>query len=445
MNKIVALLSNLKFSGLKGKSAVISFRLVIMLLLFFFSLYSGQGFALDEIHRSLLPYLCGIGFFYLASNGFILWAPVSFLKKWFLAALFLFDLVLISLSLYWLQGFETDLFLIYFLVIFMAAIARKPSITFLVAGIACLLYGLLFLKSHPASDLLQPALLIRFPLLLVVGFFSSVIIEDSETEKEALRQQMENYWLRSERLAALGEMASGIAHEINNPLTSILGTVQLYLDELESPDLKTSRVITVNPQCLVVSSEDLKVIERNALRCKNIVADLLKFASRHEFVFEKIDLKELLKETAALLSLQLARVQMEWKLSETERYFVSGSIPHLKQVFFNLFSNAIQSMPEGGKLLLALSRTTEKNARQIEMSLIEVLIADTGHGISAADQERIFQPFFTTREPGKGAGLGLAVVYGLIRKHNGKISILSEGIGKGTKILIHLPALGENP
>lgn len=433
-----------KVFNLEGKYALISFRVIILLLLFFFALYGQHGLLItEELDSGLFRLLLILAGIQLLSNVPLVFTPEKFLKKGLIAGLFFFDIALISFALYWTQGFETDLFLIYFLVVFMATISRKSSVIFVVAGLACMLYGFIFLKSHTLSDLMQPAMLIRFPLLLVVAFLSSLIVQDIESEKEVLKAQVQAHWMRSEKLAALGEMASGIAHEINNPLTSILGTTQLILDKAKGNLFPLSE--SDPSKNLNIFLEDLLVIERNTTRCKKIVADLLKFVDEYEFHFEKIDVKQPILDALSLLQnqIKLSRINVTWKdLNEQENRFVNASPLHLEQVFFNLIHNSIQAMPNGGTITLAIERKRILSKRNIPSEYVDVIIQDTGIGIPKENLDRLFEPFFTTKPTGNGTSLGLTVSHGIVSKHNGSIFAVSEGKNKGTKMTVRLPAEG---
>lgn len=426
-----------KVFDVEGKTALISFRILILFFLFFFVLYGRREGAENELWQTFpLQKLLILAAIQFVSNIFLAVAPEKLLRKGLSVWLFFFDIVLVSVALYWTQGFESDLFLIYFLVVFMTVIARKPAVSFLVAALACVLYGFIFLKSQSLSELMQPSIMIRFPLLWVVAFFSSWIAHDAESEKDALKAEMQAHWIHSEKLAALGEMASGIAHEINNPLTSILGTVQLILNESGEGD-------GIVHKELVISKEDMKVIERNTVRCKKIVSDMLKFSSQHEFCFENMDVKQPLMDAFSLLQnrIKFSKIGVIWKnLNEPVVQKVSASAVHLEQVFFNLIANAVQAMSQGGTLTITIDRKKNVSKRNICSEFIEVMIQDTGIGIDPENMKRLFQPFFTTKGNGQGTGLGLTVAHSIIAKHNGKIFVESKGVHQGTKVVVQLPA-----
>ncbi len=237
-----------------------------------------------------------------------------------------------------------------------------------------------------------------------------------QTERKQLHMQLS----QSTKLAAVGELAGGVAHEINNPLAIILGNAELLVDDLGEENPLAKQAMT---------------IKRHALRCKEIVANLLKFAGRTQHGSGPIDVERLVVETLALLRKQLELDNVEI----VEKYdgqigMIIGSGDELQQLFFSLISNARDAMPRGGKLAVE----TRRNAGFVEISL-----TDTGAGIPKDIMDRVFSPFFTTKDPGKGTGLGLAIAHTIAMKHGGNITLQSE-VGKGTGALVRLP-LGSEP
>ena len=166
---------------LKGTSAVIAFRLIILWLVFYFTVYNRTLIAASgQIRMAPFLWVIGAAILHLASNIFLLLDTKRTQKKNIFFGIFVFDVALISFVIYLTQGFESDLFLIYFLVIFMTVLARQTYATFTVAGLGCLIYGLMFLKSHGLGELLSSPIMIRFPLFLVAALFSHVISKDIE-------------------------------------------------------------------------------------------------------------------------------------------------------------------------------------------------------------------------------------------------------------------------
>jgi two-component system NtrC family sensor kinase len=224
-------------------------------------------------------------------------------------------------------------------------------------------------------------------------------------------KQMQKRLLHNEKMAAVGTLAGGIAHEINNPLGGILAFVQLAMRELDSAH-----------SC----QTDLKEIEDAALRCKKIVRNLLDFSrqNRDEQV-EPVDLNEVVNKTMPLIKINARDVGVETETRLAERLPpISGHFQKLQQVVLNLITNALHAMKVGGKLTLTTRAIATK--RQVVLR-----VADTGHGIDRIHLDKIFDPYFTTKDQGEGTGLGLAISYSIIKEHGGKIDGESD-VGKGT-------------
>ncbi len=236
---------------------------------------------------------------------------------------------------------------------------------------------------------------------------------------EELRQTQAQL-VQAAKLAAIGEMAAQVAHEINNPLTSVLGFASLLAEEL--PEDSSMR-------------QDAALIVSEAARARDIVRDLLDFSRQRPFFPQPTDLDDVLRQVVVLV-----RMQGVQGVTIDERY--AGDLPpvevdpaRMKQVFLNIMNNAVQAMQNGGLL------TVETRAAADE---VRVAIADNGPGIASENLARIFEPFFTTKPETIGTGLGLSVSVGIVRQHGGSIDVESEP-GRGSTFIIKVPRPGHAP
>ena len=234
-------------------------------------------------------------------------------------------------------------------------------------------------------------------------------------------KQAQAQLIQSAKLAAVGQLAAGVAHEINNPLTTIAGFSELLLGDLPPDSAMRS---------------DLTLIRREAQRARDVVRRLLDFARQTGPHSEPADMNDVVRETVTLMrnaaATKHARVvedygrDIPWPRLDVNQF---------KQVVLNLLNNAMQAMPKGGVLTV----TTEICNRDRPGVCLHV--TDTGLGIPAENMERIFDPFFTTKPTGEGTGLGLAVSYGIVREHGGKIEVRSV-LNQGTTFTVWLPVEG---
>ncbi len=238
------------------------------------------------------------------------------------------------------------------------------------------------------------------------------------TDEKRLQRKL----VQSEKMAALGMLAGGVAHEINNPLGGILAFAQLIMRDLE----------TDNPL-----RDDVQEIESAALRCKEIVENLLEFSRQSgDTESKEVDINNTVEKLLPLIRLRLRSQKIELKTIYDEKQpRVMGSGTRLQQVILNLLTNAAQAIGREGSIKLV----TEVDD---DSGLVMITVEDTGPGISSADLGRIFDPFFTTKEAGDGTGLGLSICYSIISEHHGQIDVQSE-VGKGTVFKISLPLLSE--
>lgn len=259
-------------------------------------------------------------------------------------------------------------------------------------------------------------------LQLSVARFQSSSVDGSEASLRVLlvndvseRAAMEKALREKDRLAALGILAAGVAHEVNTPITGISSYAQMLLAETSENDPRY---------------EVLKKVERQTFRAARIVNNLLEFARNRTDEVRPVDLGPLLGESLDLLSERRAKRGIRLDFTQPEEpLVVQGSDGELQQVITNLALNAIDAMPEGGTLSVA-ARTHGAWA--------ELVVADTGEGIPPDQLERIFEPFFSTKVGRGGTGLGLSISYDIIRRHGGDIKVTSE-LGRGTRFTLRLP------
>jgi len=246
-------------------------------------------------------------------------------------------------------------------------------------------------------------------------------------------KEMQDKLIQAEKLKAIGQLASGVAHEMRNPLGIIMQGVA-YLEQIISPEAKDPR-------------ETLAIVKESAQRADRIVVSLLDFsrATKLELHPEYID--SILESSLSLVKTELKNIEVVREIQkDLPRVLVDKN--KLTQVFINLFVNAIQAMPEAGKLTI---RSFVKQLKEVNNSMdgklgdyfvaeekvVIVEIEDTGTGISEENLKKIFDPFFTTKGPGKGTGLGLSVSWNIIVLHKGLLEVKSQ-VGKGTRMIITL-------
>ncbi len=247
-------------------------------------------------------------------------------------------------------------------------------------------------------------------------------VKASNTELENayhLLKQRQEQLIRSDKMAALGQLSAGFAHEIRNPLTSIKIFIQTL--EMEFDLNETQRV-------------DFRMILKEIDRLNEMVIRFLAFARPEEPQLQKVDLCKLVGEVSNLLAARMKKnaVHLEILVSPNLPP-VKGDPKQLDQVLMNLFLNGIEAMPEGGTLTVSSQIRVSPETRE---ELIQLVIRDTGPGIKPHEKKYLFDPFFTTKEG--GTGLGLSIAYTIIQKHNGYLEVESEE-GKGTSLLLSLP------
>jgi len=246
---------------------------------------------------------------------------------------------------------------------------------------------------------------------------SVVVVMTDITDAALLQAKLAH----SEKMATIGRLVSGVAHEVNNPLAAILGFTDLLLE---------------NPEVPGSAREDLQIILQETQRTKDIVQDLLSFARQRPVQRELVQVNSVLRQTIKLRSYDFASHGVE-VLEEFEEALAPalGDSQQLQQVFLNILNNAYDAVQEAGQR----GRLKIRTRRQEDM--IEVAISDNGTGI--VDPQRIFDPFYTTKQAGKGTGLGLSICYGIVRAHGGEIQCWNNETGPGSTFVVRIPVATE--
>ncbi|SFJ70822.1 sensor histidine kinase [Thermoflavimicrobium dichotomicum] len=252
------------------------------------------------------------------------------------------------------------------------------------------------------------------------NMYAAIIYINDITEKCRIEAQL----LQSGKLAAIGEMAAGIAHELNNPLTAILGNAQLLLRSVPKDDR---------------SYKLLSDIHLCGKRCKTIIQNLLTFSRQDEYVFEDCSVNEAVEQVLGLVGDQIKKqnIMIQKKLDDSIE-FIEGNVQQIGQIILNLLINAKDALEDTNipkKVITIETRSVLEN----EKHWVLLSVKDNGKGISEQHLQEIFNPFFTTKRPGKGTGLGLSVSLGIAEAHGGTIEVISE-LGKGSQFILKLPA-----
>jgi len=254
------------------------------------------------------------------------------------------------------------------------------------------------------------------------------LLEALVVELKDTQQQL----IQAGKMAAIGQLAAGVAHEINNPLAGIMGYAQLAGEHM-----RAKQTTGIPPAELAKFIAYVDNMEKQTLRCKQIVQNLLRFArtSAHEDI-GPVDINEAMRETLSFLAHQIdARaVTVETHLAD-DLPSVTGHPGKVQQIFTNILLNAIQAIRGSGRITV---ETAVRNGH------VDIQIADTGEGIPAANIDKIFEPFFTTKEIGQGTGLGLSVTYGLVKDMGGSIGVES-AVRVGTTLTVSFPIPADVP
>lgn len=262
-------------------------------------------------------------------------------------------------------------------------------------------------------------------------------------EREKALQDAQSALIQSEKMSAIGTMSAGLAHEVKNPLAGILGNAELAGNTANKlPDEHKQKL-----------NRYLGIIQKETLRCKSIIEGLMRFSRAEKLELKNADLEVVCLEVISLMEHNLRKnnVQLNTEF-DPKLWQILGSENHLEQVILNMIQNASQAMPDGGQIMVKTEYLSSENAKhgkylayvhpEFKAPFSRVLIADNGSGMDAEYQKKIFEPFITSKERGKGTGLGLAVTMGILSDHKARVSITSAP-GKGTAFYLDFSAHSE--
>ncbi|MBI4679553.1 MAG: HAMP domain-containing histidine kinase [Elusimicrobia bacterium] len=333
------------------------------------------------------------------------WLPVSFLV----------DLGMTSLILAVTGGFASDFYMAYFLVILSAAFIDSMAFSFVVGGVACAVYSSLALPSF--KDALEPFYLLRLSLLLTTAFFSTFIADHARRVKGETAATYEEKLAWLERLSFTGQALARILHELKTPLATISLTAESAREaagKVQAGGLK----------------DPLAAIEAEADRASEIVSGYLEFVRPTDLALKPLAVQEPLRRALASARLRLEDMAIALAEDLGDDAAVQGSTRHLTQLFTILIDNAIAAMPLGGRLNVKVRAQAGKAV---------VSISDTGVGLTAVEQSRLFEAFTTSRPESGGTGLGLSIGRWIVLKHGGDIMLASPGQAKGATAVVSLP------
>jgi signal transduction histidine kinase len=267
---------------------------------------------------------------------------------------------------------------------------------------------------------------------------AAIAIENASLYEELHRSYQElkrsqALLLRQEKLASLGRLAAGLAHELNNPLNTIAGFVEALQRRSQAETLLASEEFEDFPQFL-------RMIQAEVDRAASIVRRLLDFARQREPSFALVDLGGLITESVSFVDRQAALANKRILMAPLPGPVqLKADAQMLQQLLLNLLTNALDAIEGAGEVRIAVNTVAGGQGSRGQREIAQISIADSGCGIPAENLSRVFDPFFTTKEVGKGTGLGLPICQSIVEQHGGTIEIKSEGVGKGTTVTVKLP------
>ena len=255
----------------------------------------------------------------------------------------------------------------------------------------------------------------------IIGTFFD--ITDRKKAEEALKKQSTQL-MQARKLASLGVLTAGVAHELNNPLNNISTSIQILFEELEDDNIEYKQNLLLEAESQVE-------------RAKNIIKALLEFSHEKSLSFKLVQFKNLVKKSIELIKEEMPD-EISINMNIPENIEANLDPKRVQRVLINLMLNGIQAMMEGGVLTIRAWESIEDDTKMLYFQ-----VQDTGHGISKQDINKIFDPFFTTKDVGQGSGLGLSISHSIIEQHGGRIEV--EGVPeKGSKFTVILPSNDNN-
>ena len=350
-------------------------------------------------------------------NIAIMRQPVpSFYQPTQWAQLFIADTVVVGTAIYFIRGFDVDIYLPYFLIILTAAFTRSIARGVLVALAISAAYLFLVWRSGGKGSLLSVEMLIRVPLFFVIALFTSYLAHGARLQQEAEAESR----VLADQVSLLQQLAAGIAHEVRNPLTALNNTLQALERKIPGDDPAKALV------------EDSLTQVHKVTR---IVQETLDMARPPALQLDWLSVNIVLERAVrmALAAVPEGRISVVRRMSP-QPLMVRGDESVIEQAFLNLLRNSLEAMPGGGKLSLETMARLVRGREEVG-----VAISDNGPGIPAHIAERLFQPFYTTKE--HGTGLGLVLSRKFVRAHGGDLEMY-EAKGGGTEAFVSLPVAG---
>jgi signal transduction histidine kinase len=385
------------------------FRVLLIATLLLIVLYSSakpQAFSLAVL----------FGIYALFSAGTYLADRAGRVSDGAALAPFIADVALSTWILHLSRAVESHFYIAFFLIILSSAFLEKLAYSFIVGGVACLVYAV---GAFPSLEsLATPARLLNLALLLVISFFSAAIAHYIKNSQESLAARYEKKLAWMERLSLLGHALSAILHDLKTPLNAIDLTVE-HLREL--PDLGKNKE----------AARGLDAIRTESDKASAIVKDYLDFLKPSADGPGRADLREALLKVLAARRPQIDRQKIHLAFAAGDSFAVPIPERQIMRTFDNVIANAVEAMPHGGNLGVWI---TSKDHRAV------VTIADTGIGMDPETLDRVFEPMESNSSKGPGRGFGLAIARWIVLKHGGDIALRSER-GRGTTIEFDLPTL----